>query len=90
MFYILIYSKLMAKSDNSPEIVMEPCILLNISQCNASEQSDTFVVTVYNPLARSTSRFIRVPVPPQYYKVLDPQGTIINFIKKYTYINKVF
>ena len=38
------------------------CPLVNISQCNASERSSTFTVSVYNPLARSRSAVVRIPI----------------------------
>ena len=38
------------------------CPFLNISQCNASENSSTFTVSVYNPLARIRSAVVRIPI----------------------------
>lgn len=77
----------MAKDAGVPTVNMEPCLLLNISQCATSEQSETFVVTVYNPLARANSHFIRLPVPQSNYKVLDPEGTCVSIIMSYLHIN---
>lgn len=66
----------MAKSETSPMMNLEPCMMLNVSQCATSEESDSFVVTVYNPLARVVSHFVRLPVPLSAYKVLDPKGKL--------------
>jgi len=38
------------------------CHLLNVTQCDVTENSPTFVVTVYNPLARTIDKFVRVPI----------------------------
>ena len=38
------------------------CHLLNVTQCDVTESSDTFVVNVYNPLARTVDKFVRLPV----------------------------
>lgn len=47
------------------------CPDLNISSCDVSENSNKFVVTVYNPLAHSTFQKIRVPVADNNYQVRD-------------------
>ena len=49
----------------------ESCADLNISACEISENSDKFVVTLYNPLAHSTFQYVRVPVTHNDYEVLD-------------------
>lgn len=51
---------------------------LNISQCDATEKSATFVVNIYNPLSRNVDKYVRIPVlSGKIYQVLDPDG--INF-----------
>ena len=45
------------------------CHLLNISQCHVTEESDKFVVSIYNPLPREISRPIRLPVKSGSYSV---------------------
>ncbi|XP_055923548.1 lysosomal alpha-mannosidase isoform X2 [Eupeodes corollae] len=47
------------------------CDLLNISSCYVSEQSEGFILTLYNPLSHSTFEYIRVPVPEHNYEVKD-------------------
>ena len=52
---------------------------LNISQCDATEKADRFVVNIYNSLATNINKYVRVPVVKQasaYYQVLDPNGII--------------
>ena len=48
--------------------------MLNTSSCAVTEQSTNFITYVYNPLARSTSPWVRVPVSGQAYTVTDPAG----------------
>lgn len=51
------------------------CHLLNISQCEVSEQTEQFVLTLYNPLSRPVTEFVRLPVPDETaYDVIDPNG----------------
>ncbi|PSN50451.1 Lysosomal alpha-mannosidase [Blattella germanica] len=56
------------------QIPIRSCLLLNISQCDVSETSSQFVVTVYNPLSRPVSKYIRFPVNGPAYSVKDPAG----------------
>ena len=48
------------------------CHLLNVTQCDVTETSETFVVTVYNPLARPIDKFVRLPI------IQSGKGTFIN------------
>ena len=51
-----------------PELSM--CPLLNISQCPASANfRDTLTVNIYNQLARTRVRAVRIPVTPGSYQV---------------------
>lgn len=51
------------------------CHLLNISQCEVSENSEQFVLTLYNPLSRPVTEFVRLPIPGETaYSVVDPSG----------------
>ncbi|XP_050428079.1 lysosomal alpha-mannosidase-like [Adelges cooleyi] len=50
------------------------CPLMNISACAVSEQSDQFLVTIYNPLSRPITEFARLPISDNdSYDVIDPQ-----------------
>ncbi|XP_059486976.1 lysosomal alpha-mannosidase-like [Neocloeon triangulifer] len=53
------------------DVELEKCPLLNISKCSISEKEESFVVTVYNPLARIVSKFVRLPVVEVGHKVVD-------------------
>ncbi|XP_072947018.1 lysosomal alpha-mannosidase-like [Epargyreus clarus] len=46
----------------------------NESSCHTSETSDTFVVTVYNPLAWNLKEAIKIPVLDGNYEVYAPNG----------------
>ncbi|KAJ8964251.1 hypothetical protein NQ314_005027 [Rhamnusium bicolor] len=75
-------SKIVAPSEK-PKLMDEPvpaipfisCPLLNVSQCEFSETSDSFVVTIYNPLSRPVNKYIRLPVSKAKYSVRDSSGT---------------
>ncbi|XP_063226976.1 lysosomal alpha-mannosidase-like [Bacillus rossius redtenbacheri] len=60
--------------NSSRSTEMKSCLLLNISQCDVSEQNDDFVVTVYNPLSRPVSHYVRLPVKNGSYSVTDLTG----------------
>ncbi|XP_032680589.1 lysosomal alpha-mannosidase isoform X2 [Odontomachus brunneus] len=45
------------------------CMELNISSCTFSEENDSFTITVYNPLSRPISTYIRIPVQENAYAV---------------------
>ena len=53
------------------------CHLLNITQCNVTENNDSFVVNVYNPLGRNVSKIVRLPVPNPGYEVKDSRGQVL-------------
>eukprot|EP00092_Neocalanus_flemingeri_P041666 GFUD01045381.1.p1 GENE.GFUD01045381.1~~GFUD01045381.1.p1 ORF type:complete len:827 (+),score=232.40 GFUD01045381.1:107-2482(+) len=50
------------------------CPALNISQCAVSENNENFIISIYNPLSKHVSPYIRVPVPSTEYGVYDDQG----------------
>lgn len=51
------------------------CRLLNISECAVSERVSQYVLTLYNPLSRPVTEFVRLPVPAEtVYGVVDPDG----------------
>lgn len=54
------------------------CANLNISSCSISENSDKFMVTLYNPLAHSTFQYVRLPVIDGDYEVLDYRNVPIS------------
>ncbi|XP_060519907.1 lysosomal alpha-mannosidase-like [Cylas formicarius] len=50
------------------------CPLTNISQCYQSEAAKSLVITVYNPLERNVTKYVRLPVTGRAYRVRDPSG----------------
>lgn len=57
--------------------------MLNISQCEVSEQFEQYLLTLYNPLSRPVTEFVRLPIPSETaYDVIDSNGDklIIQFI----------
>lgn len=53
------------------------CPRLNMSECSITENSQQFIVYVYNPLAHARSHWLRLPVDNGHYTVLSPNGTKI-------------
>jgi len=45
-----------------------------MSECDVTENSERVVVNVYNSLASSVNKYVRVPVLNQAYSVFDPTG----------------
>ncbi|XP_060520800.1 lysosomal alpha-mannosidase-like [Cylas formicarius] len=50
------------------------CLLTNVSQCVHSENMDRLVVTVYNPLSKLVTKYVRFPVADGLFVVKDPSG----------------
>lgn len=59
------------------EFKFNTCLNLNISQCDVTENSEKFMVTVYNPLGHSTDQFIRFPVNGENYEIRDVSNNLI-------------
>ncbi|XP_041364636.1 lysosomal alpha-mannosidase-like [Gigantopelta aegis] len=55
----------------------EFCPLLNISSCPPTEKYSKFIATMYNPLSRSVTSWIRLPVTKSEYRVVDPSGNVV-------------
>lgn len=55
----------------------EMCLNLNISQCDVTEKASQFVVTVYNPIARSIDKYVRIPVANGAYLIRDHLGNSV-------------
>ena len=49
-------------TETTLEIGQYNCPNLNISQCEATENQHSFIVSVYNPLSRTRSSIIRLPI----------------------------
>ncbi|GLV45786.1 Lysosomal alpha-mannosidase II [Carabus blaptoides fortunei] len=57
-----------------PDGNFQSCLLLNISQCELTENDDTFIVNVYNPLSRPVSKYVRLPVTKRGHNVINEEG----------------
>ncbi|XP_032794592.1 lysosomal alpha-mannosidase [Daphnia magna] len=52
---------------------------LNVSQCDVSENSNRFIVNIYNSLASNVDKYVRIPVANgASYQVLDPDGNAVD------------
>ncbi|EEZ99703.1 Alpha-mannosidase 2-like Protein [Tribolium castaneum] len=60
--------------DPGPKFPINTCWLTNTSSCPFSEDQDNFLVTVYNPLSRPVTKYVRLPVIGEAYNVKCPQG----------------
>lgn len=64
-----------AREGDDDLLPFQSCLLLNQSQCDVSEKSERFVVTVFNPRSHKLSTFVRIPVPEASgYSVRCPMG----------------
>jgi lysosomal alpha-mannosidase len=73
------------KKDASADINLnlETCLLANVSICEPA-RSDRFAVTVYNPLERPVTHYVRIPVPDGSYKITGPDGSILNLLRRHS------
>ncbi|KAL6111177.1 man2b1 [Pungitius sinensis] len=69
---VLVSNSLAALSGSTAERIY--CDSLNVSVCPLTESSKKFSVNVYNPLVRSVSWPVRLPVKGTSYKVSDAEG----------------
>ncbi|XP_058821189.1 lysosomal alpha-mannosidase-like isoform X1 [Topomyia yanbarensis] len=65
----------LASRTNRMELKFESCHQLNISLCDITETKQSFIVTLYNPLAHASYQYVRLPVNGYNYKVRDSVGT---------------
>lgn len=74
------------------DIKLKHCPLANVSICTETGK-DEFNVFLYNPLARSVSHYIQVPVSGDDWKVTDPEGEEVEVavtkpIRTFDYVTK--
>ncbi|XP_056631266.1 lysosomal alpha-mannosidase-like [Diorhabda sublineata] len=60
-------------------INLESCLLTNISICSVSQNSEQFIVIVYNPLSWTINHYVRLPVEEADYEI-NPKGTLYDLI----------
>ncbi|CAG9856047.1 unnamed protein product [Phyllotreta striolata] len=56
---------------------LSSCQLANMSICNVSQNSDNFVIAVYNPLGWAVTHHVRLPVKEGIYEINGPDGAEI-------------
>ncbi|EDV58294.1 lysosomal alpha-mannosidase [Drosophila erecta] len=63
---------------NMPNGEFESCLRLNISECAFTKDgADNVVVTLYNPLAHTSTQYVRIPVKEERYQVTDEKGRAV-------------
>ncbi|KAJ8951630.1 hypothetical protein NQ318_012300 [Aromia moschata] len=75
----------------STDLNLRTCLLSNVSICDESDK-DEFTILVYNPLARTTSHYIQIPVNDWTWKVTGPSGEEVENhltepIKDFSYVS---
>ncbi|KAB7502024.1 Lysosomal alpha-mannosidase [Armadillidium nasatum] len=56
------------------------CPLLNISSCPFTEDQQSFVVNIYNPVSRVISSYVRIPIiKPVHYEILNEKEEKIEY-----------
>ncbi|XP_068150676.1 lysosomal alpha-mannosidase-like [Drosophila tropicalis] len=56
------------------------CLELNISVCALTQESaNNLVVTLFNPLAHTSTQYVRVPVKDKNYVIADEKGREVSF-----------
>lgn len=60
------------------DFLLNTCMLLNISACEITETHSNFVVTLYNPLSRPVTHYIRIPISEDSdYVIHDSTGELL-------------
>ncbi|XP_059774202.1 lysosomal alpha-mannosidase isoform X2 [Balaenoptera ricei] len=72
----VLLSNALARLSGSKEDFMF-CRKLNISVCPLTQTSESFQVTIYNPLGRKVDWMVRLPVSKHVFLVKDPSGTVV-------------
>lgn len=75
----------------SNDVEFYSCLELNISSCPYTEENDSFTVTLYNPLSRYVSPYIRLPVRQGFYEVKDIDGkdSVLLMVSRITLEKKI-
>ncbi|XP_066260222.1 lysosomal alpha-mannosidase-like [Euwallacea similis] len=69
-------SQALSKLANVDDTTFTTCHYLNISQCDVTENQDNFIITLYNPLGKSVTKFVRLPIVEDTNEIIitDPEG----------------
>ncbi|KAJ8915809.1 hypothetical protein NQ315_004621 [Exocentrus adspersus] len=65
---------LLRKSQTDVNLQLSSCLLANVSICSVTQQSEKFVVAVYNPLSWPVTHFVRLPINRTTFTSLTIQG----------------
>ncbi|KAH1004274.1 hypothetical protein HUJ04_004053 [Dendroctonus ponderosae] len=66
-----ITSQALAKLTQAADTEFTTCHMLNISECAVAEKEESFVLTLYNPLGRPVSKYVRLPVVDDNEEQID-------------------
>jgi lysosomal alpha-mannosidase len=66
-------------SNSSTPVDYKFCNLLNISQCEHTENNREVAVVIWNPLGRTANHYIRLPVVAGSYEVIGPGSVQVPF-----------
>ncbi|KYB25899.1 lysosomal alpha-mannosidase [Tribolium castaneum] len=75
----IIRDLLKKKEDVSVDLKLTTCLLSNISICDTTQNKDRFLVAVQNPLAKTVSHYVRLPVNGDNYKITGPDDEEIKY-----------
>jgi lysosomal alpha-mannosidase len=70
-----IISDLLKKKDSAVDLALSTCLLANVTICDASNK-DKFLVAVQNPLSKTVSHHVRLPVNGTNFKITDADGEV--------------
>ncbi|XP_044269680.1 lysosomal alpha-mannosidase-like [Tribolium madens] len=88
---VIITNQLKKDPSSGINLNLKHCLLTNVSICEATK-SDRFVVTVYNPLERPVTHYVRLPVPNGNFKITGPDGEVssdlFDSISSFDYIDE--
>ncbi|KAG5881082.1 hypothetical protein JTB14_034142 [Gonioctena quinquepunctata] len=77
--------------DPTLNLSFSSCLLSNISICHVSQNSDQFVVVLYNPLAWNVTHYVRLPVEGKNFEIRGPDGAevfdLVPFYGNFPYVN---
>lgn len=74
--------KLIIDDTSYQSLQYKSCLRLNISECDVSEKSNDFIVTVYNPLNLVVDHYVRIPITKRDYSVRTAGGKYLKNVKK--------
>lgn len=61
-----------------PQLEYQTCLDLNISSCALTTRGNSFIITLFNPMASDGFQYVRVPVVETNYAVRDGDDNLIN------------